>query len=159
LEIFQQLFFLTLDRERVLNLQLYKIIMPKISKRTHRLVLRNLSKTKIKLKICKRIAQKLKKVIYKNKSTYKLKLVELVQKNVNLHNMLTKQQEFIHKLNRTKKNVDIQKTQRDVLDCAKTMIALNEQVCSKCLGTGTVLKTKKNIRYSIVCKECQTNNI
>jgi len=81
--------------------------MPKISKRTHRLVLRDLSKTKIKLKTCKRIAEKLKKVIYKNNSTYKL----------------------------------------------------NEQVCSKCLGMGTVLKTKKNIRYSIVCKECQTNNI
>lgn len=40
------------------------------------------------------------------------------------------------------------------LECAKSMIALNQRVCCTCLGTRTVLKTKKNLRYSTVCRAC-----
>lgn len=40
------------------------------------------------------------------------------------------------------------------LECAKSMIALNQRVCCTCLGTHTVLKTKKNLRYSTVCRAC-----
>ena len=40
-------------------------------------------------------------------------------------------------------------------DCAKSMIALSQQLCPDCLGTRTIFKTKKHIRYSTECKSCK----
>ena len=59
-----------------------------------------------------------------------------------------------------RKNTDNrQKTHlhKGTFECAKSMIALNQKVCCVCLGTRTVLKTKKNVRYSTVCRACVEN--
>ena len=74
-----------------------------------------------------------------------------------LHQMFLKQQQVIRQqrcdlLENGKKNPA---TTPSNLDCAKTMIAMSQQVCPECLGAQTICKTKKNIRYSVECKACK----
>jgi uncharacterized coiled-coil protein SlyX len=38
---------------------------------------------------------------------------------------------------------------------AMSMIAMSEQVCRTCLGSRTIMKIKKNQRYSVECKACK----
>ena len=38
---------------------------------------------------------------------------------------------------------------------AIAMIAMSEQVCRTCLGSRTIMKTKKKQRYSVECKACK----
>lgn len=44
---------------------------------------------------------------------------------------------------------------RETNEVAVAMIAMSQQCCPACLGSGSVLKTKKNIRYSVECKQCR----
>lgn len=44
---------------------------------------------------------------------------------------------------------------KEPMDVARTMVALSNEVCSHCLGTRHVLKTKRNVRYSAECKKCK----
>jgi len=77
----------------------------------------------------------------------------VLKKNISeLRKMFLKQQEQQHRVQSTKK-----KPLPTVanLDCAKAMLALSLQVCRTCLGAKTMLKTKKNIRYSVECKSCK----
>lgn len=39
-------------------------------------------------------------------------------------------------------------------ETAVSMIAMSQQVCASCLGTGTISKQKKNIRYNVTCQAC-----
>ena len=73
-----------------------------------------------------------------------------------LHQMFLKQQTVIRKLqselrDKYKKNPALS---NPTADAARSMIVLSEQLCSHCLGTRHVLKTKKNIRFSVECKAC-----
>lgn len=73
-----------------------------------------------------------------------------------LHQMFLKQQTVIRKLQselRHKYN-KIPALSNPTADAARSMIVLSEQLCSHCLGTRHVLKTKKNIRFSVECKAC-----
>lgn len=45
--------------------------------------------------------------------------------------------------------------ERETNAVAVAMIAMSQQCCRTCLGSGSVLKTKKNIRYSVECKQCK----
>jgi hypothetical protein len=45
--------------------------------------------------------------------------------------------------------------ERETNDVAVAMIAMSQQCCRTCLGSGSVLKTKRNIRYSVECKQCK----
>lgn len=44
---------------------------------------------------------------------------------------------------------------RETNEVAVAMIAMSQQCCPACLGSGSVFKTKKNIRYSVECKQCR----
>ena len=127
--------------------------MPKSSARTRRLLHRNLSKTKLETQYSISIVQKIhqrkktstqpynKHYRFQKKKTHATNTVD-VRKNPHIQK---------YALERAKSTVVL--NQR-VLECAKSMVALNQRVCCTCLGTRTVLKTKKNIRYSTVCRAC-----
>jgi hypothetical protein len=73
-----------------------------------------------------------------------------------LHQMFLKQQTVIRKLqselrDKYKKNPALS---NPTADAARSMIVLSEQLCAHCLGTRHILKTKKNIRFSVECKAC-----
>ena len=135
------------------------IIMPKSSARTRRLLQRNLSKTKLETPYSIRktpysIIQKIHK--HKKTSTQPCNKHHQFQRKKTPHTTNTvdvRKNPHIQKyaLERAKSMVVL--NQR-ALECAKSMIALNQRVCCTCLGTRTVLKTKKNIRYSTVCRAC-----
>ena len=65
--------------------------------------------------------------------------------------IIRQQQAKIRDLNFQSKPV--QSTENE--NCAKTMIALSQQLCCDCLGTRTIFKTKKHIRFSVECKACK----
>ena len=46
-------------------------------------------------------------------------------------------------------------TERETNEVAVAMIAMSQQCCRTCFGSGSVQKTKKNIRYSVECKQCK----
>ncbi len=43
-------------------------------------------------------------------------------------------------------------------EAAVVLVALNHNTCCFCMGTGSVFRTKKNIRYSANCKSCHLRN-
>ena len=71
--------------------------------------------------------------------------------------MFLKQQQVIRKQKVAIRTFELQNYTNgpdDINNVAAAMIALHQQECSACMGSGTVLKHKKNIRYSVECKQC-----
>lgn len=71
--------------------------------------------------------------------------------------MFLKQQQVIRKQKVAIRTFELQNdtnSHGDINNVVDAMIALRQQECSACMGSGTVLKQKKNIRYSVECKQC-----
>lgn len=131
--------------------------MTKITKRDLRHQRRHARALRLKVADCERDRVEMKKKLsamnYKHlKQLNQLKSRnKVLEKNISeLRQTCLKQQEMIRQQHQpatlpTAAN----------LDCAKAMLALSLQVCRTCLGTKTMLKTKKNIRYSVECKSCK----
>ena len=136
--------------------------MTKISSRQVRSLTRELLKTKDN---AAKTARKVS-VMSKEASTSSKKLSIAVLRNNTLsknvrtmYDMFLKQQAIICQQRTEIRQFNAIKTpspSTDNEDCAKTMIALSQQLCCDCLGTRTILKTKKHIRYSVECKTCKT---
>lgn len=131
--------------------------MTKITKRDLRHQRRYARALRLKVSDCERDRVEMKKKLSAMNNMYLLQLNQLksrnklLEKNISeLRQMCLKQQEMIRQQHQpatlpTAAN----------LDCAKAMLALSLQVCRTCLGTKTMLKTKRNIRYSVECKSCK----
>lgn len=129
--------------------------MTKITKRDLRHQRRHARALRLKVADCERDRVEMKKKLSAMNSKHLKQLNQLksrnkvLEKNISeLRQTCLKQQEMIRQQHQplpTAVN----------LDCAKAMIALSLQVCRTCLGTKTMLKTKKNIRYSVECKSCK----
>jgi len=137
--------------------------MPKISDRDVRSLRRELHDARSKvLQIKKDSTYKLLEC-RKHLQIAKASNVILRQNAISLHDMFSDQQQTIRERNATiatlervhytEENKAIAK-KKETTDVAAAMIAMSQQVCRTCLGTGSVFKTKKNIRYSARCKSC-----
>jgi hypothetical protein len=140
--------------------------MPKISKRDVRALEREVKQSRKRLSEYEGNHIKMTKKIKSMRNTHVNEILKLkndkniLEMNVRkLYEMFLKQQKVIRQqqsdlLENCKRNPHLAETDSN-LDCAKTMISMSQQVCSECLGTRTILKTKKNIRYSAECKSCK----
>lgn len=89
---------------------------------------------------------------------------QLRQNIVSFQKLFTKQQRIIreqrsrlqHLQHVCNKREDEQKAmERETTEVAVAMVAMSQQCCRTCLGSGSVQKTKKNIRYNVECKQCK----
>lgn len=140
--------------------------MTKISNREMRALKREVLQLRKKVFECERNRTQLNKKIKTIQDahicqTSKLKNhKKILEMNVRkLHKMFLKQQKVIHQqqsdiLENCKRNPQLSASDSN-LECAKSMISMSQQVCRECLGARTILKSKKNIRYSADCKSCQ----
>ena len=134
--------------------------MPKRNQREVRSMTRQLFKTRqdAEVNVRKLLA------VSKEASTIKKRLVSMNARNTTLsknvrtiYDMFLKQQVVIHRQQVQIRHLHANRNPvcNDNEDCAKSMIALSQQLCRNCLGTRTILKTKKHIRYSTECKVCK----
>ena len=100
----------------------------------------------------------------KEQATYRQTILRLYSQNVLarqnarvLHEMFVEQQEIIRrKQSEIRAMVQKDDSANDsALETARTMIALNQQLCAHCLDTRHILKTKKNKRFIVECKACK----
>jgi hypothetical protein len=135
--------------------------MPKISTREVRRINRELLNTQNNLA---ESARKLA-VVTKEASASKNKLYYIVSRNTTLsknvrtlYNLFLSQQSIVRQQQADIRQLNTRKKQTqstDNEDCAKSMIAMSQLLCCECLGTCTILKTKKHIRYNVECKSCK----
>ena len=145
--------------------------MPKISERTVRNLRRALVVADSRVS---KAEQKLDSVVKKAAATneaYRNCLKKIYGEHRRLHKNMQSWRELFSKqqlrlreqqsrllsfeqLQRKQDNISRQMA-RDTQQVAAAMIAMSQQVCSACLGARTVLKTKKNIRYSVECQQCK----
>ncbi len=140
--------------------------MPKISKRDVRALKREVTQLHQRIAEYERNRTEMTKKIKSIRNTHINETSKLnnhkkiLEMNVRkLHEMFLKQQKVIRQqqqnlLENCKRNPHLVETDSN-LECAKSMISMSQQVCGECLGSRTILKTKKNIRYSVECKSCK----
>ena len=129
--------------------------MTKITKRDLRNQRRQTRALRLKVSDCERDRVEMKKKLSAMNYMHLKQLNQLKSRNNVLEQNIRqmKQQEQQQHRVQPKKKKPLPTAAN--LDCAKAMLALSLQVCRTCLGTKTMLKTKKNIRYSVECKSCK----
>jgi hypothetical protein len=145
--------------------------MPKISERTVRTLRREVDKHR---RLLAQTHQDVIRSVEKasnahNTSTNLLKRKEDTNRQLRQHlasfqTLFTQQQRIIREQHtrlvhlqrgHNKRGNGQRATERETNEVAVAMIAMSQQSCRTCFGSGSVQKTKKNIRYSVKCKQCK----